>query len=314
MKIRAKKCKRCNLEQSLDQFSKDKRRVDGLQNWCKTCHKESYKPKYRDQKLQKRYGISMREYDLMLLEQNNSCYICLAKEPGRKNMTHFAVDHSHKSGKVRSLLCDRCNKALGFLKEDTSLLHKFEDYLNLHSRSEKLFAFMGASGVGKSTLLSYIEENFTLNVEELSARPFLPKDGRDYVNSLDSTSQVLITMNRFVSLSESIINCKPTVFSRSTIDSLAYEMVLKKAPYLVQLLQRQVEITKNSFTYLYIPIEFDMKNGSDMIRGSNRKIQLETDKAIKEVLEYHKIDYLTVSGNKEERFKKLDMIFEEYRL
>jgi len=177
---------------------------------------------------------------------------------------------------------------------------------------KNLYCIVGASGTGKSTLLKYAKDHFAINVTEVSARPFLPTD-TDYVNSLTQESQVLITQNRFVSFIEKIVKPMPTLFSRSPIDSLAYEMALKKAPFLIDLLNRQIKVTKPLITYLYIPIEFDMKKGSDIIRGTNKEVQLATDEAITTALIAHQIDYLIIKGAKEERFEKLHKIFNEYK-
>ena len=82
-------------------------------------------------------GLSKEQYDSLLKEQNYSCKICGAKEPGheRKN---FAVDHDHTCcpgttttcGKCyRGLLCTRCNLVLGEVSDDVVLLSKMIDYL-----------------------------------------------------------------------------------------------------------------------------------------------------------------------------------------
>lgn len=177
---------------------------------------------------------------------------------------------------------------------------------------KQLFCFVGASGVGKSTLLNYIQAHFNLSVTEVSARPFLPKH-MDYVNSLDLFSQVLITQNRFVSFLEQAINNEPTVFSRSPIDSLAFERVLKKAPFIEKLLKRQIDVSKPILQYLYIPIEFPMESKDDTIRGTNAEIQLRTDFEIVKALKEHEINYITINGSVSERCKQLDEILNVYK-
>jgi len=177
---------------------------------------------------------------------------------------------------------------------------------------KKLFCLVGASGTGKSTLLNYVKGHFLVQVTEVSARLYLPKD-TDYVNGLTSESQVLITQNRFTSFVECLNNAFPTLFSRSPVDSLAYEHVLKKAPFLNELLTRQIQVTKWMVKYLYLPIEFEMESNDDIVRGTNKDIQLKTDKAIKDILFENEISYTTINGSKEERFKKLDSIFWQYR-
>lgn len=78
---------------------------------------------YRTQK----YGISPEEHDKMLKEQNYSCYIC-----GRKNdelKRGLCVDHNHKTGKVRRLLCNHCNTMVGFIEINSVKLNKILDYV-----------------------------------------------------------------------------------------------------------------------------------------------------------------------------------------
>jgi predicted ATPase len=178
--------------------------------------------------------------------------------------------------------------------------------------SKQLFVMCGAPGTGKSTLLNYIEKNFNISISEVSARPFLPPD-TDYVNSLNTVSQILITQNRFTSFLEQAINNKPTVFSRAPLDSLAFERVLQKAPFLEELLKRQIEITKPILQYLYIPVEFPMSEQTDTVRGTNSEIQIQVDGQIQRALKEHNIDYINLGGSLEFRYAKLDKLLKDYR-
>lgn len=63
----------------------------------------------------------------MLQEQNNSCYICL-----EAFIKRASVDHCHKSGKIRRLLCNNCNVALGNVKDNPEILKKMIIYLEEH--------------------------------------------------------------------------------------------------------------------------------------------------------------------------------------
>ncbi len=65
----------------------------------------------------------------MLVEQNNQCYICKSG-PSKNQSLH--VDHDHKTGKVRKLLCNNCNNGMGKLKDSVELLQKVIDYLKEH--------------------------------------------------------------------------------------------------------------------------------------------------------------------------------------
>lgn len=72
----------------------------------------------------KKYGITPEEYDKILLIQREVCAIC--KKKGRREL---CVDHCHTTGKIRGLLCDGCNRGLGFLNDDIKLLKSAIIYL-----------------------------------------------------------------------------------------------------------------------------------------------------------------------------------------
>ena len=76
--------------------------------------------------LKRKYGISLQEYDELLRSQGGVCAICGGTD-GDKRM---AVDHDHASGKVRGILCQRCNRALGLFKDDKVKLRKAISYLS----------------------------------------------------------------------------------------------------------------------------------------------------------------------------------------
>lgn len=78
--------------------------------------------------LKSRYGITHVQYDQMVKDQKRRCAICLTDECGQKRK-HFCVDHNHKNGKVRGLLCHRCNRAIGLLKDDVKILKRATSYL-----------------------------------------------------------------------------------------------------------------------------------------------------------------------------------------
>jgi hypothetical protein len=87
--------------------------------------------------LRKNFGISLDEYEQMLMAQNNLCAICekpetfihhQTKEPAR-----LAVDHCHATGKVRKLLCKSCNTALGLFKDDVNAIANAVQYLKDHN-------------------------------------------------------------------------------------------------------------------------------------------------------------------------------------
>jgi hypothetical protein len=79
----------------------------------------------------KRYNITLEEYNRMLILQNSQCGICKISETEIKHgrNTYFAVDHCHISGKVRGLLCYKCNSLLGFVNDEIETLKNAIKYL-----------------------------------------------------------------------------------------------------------------------------------------------------------------------------------------
>lgn len=86
----------------------------------------------RDKTLQATYGISLTEYTNMLVKQNNLCAICFRPETflgkGGK-IRPLCVDHCHKTGAVRGLLCNSCNVALGNLEDNYQRILNAAEYI-----------------------------------------------------------------------------------------------------------------------------------------------------------------------------------------
>ena len=76
----------------------------------------------------KRYGLSKREYMKMLNAQQERCAICRQKSHRR-----LAVDHCHTTGKIRGLLCLKCNSLLGYAKDNIETLMSAREYLINHA-------------------------------------------------------------------------------------------------------------------------------------------------------------------------------------
>ena len=126
-----KRCPTCKQTLPLDTFGKNKGRHDGRQGICRPCFTARYNrgDTKRDYHLQSRYGISSKQYDIMLADQKGVCKICCTDRPGGKG-DYFHVDHCHDSGNVRALLCNQCNTALGLFKDNPELLTNAIEYLN----------------------------------------------------------------------------------------------------------------------------------------------------------------------------------------
>lgn len=85
--------------------------------------------KVRSYKLHQRYGLTLYEYNQLLNKQKGRCKICKSLHTGRKTSSHFHVDHCHTTGKIRGLLCHKCNSALGKFNDDVQILKNAIKYL-----------------------------------------------------------------------------------------------------------------------------------------------------------------------------------------
>jgi hypothetical protein len=139
-----KVCTSCNLPKALDDFHRNCQRADGYLSKCKSCVKEYRKlhpldnpkiysgmltkdPYYnRKKNLKKLYGITLEEFNEMLLLQDGVCKVCKNLQLGKGD---FHVDHDHKTGKIRGLLCHKCNVALGMVQDSIEILQSLISYL-----------------------------------------------------------------------------------------------------------------------------------------------------------------------------------------
>lgn len=85
---------------------------------------------YREKtwKYLKKYNLTKEEYQKLLENQNGKCKICKIEAEMLKAKLH--VDHDHKTGKVRGLLCKMCNLGIGNFRDNPSLLNEAIIYLN----------------------------------------------------------------------------------------------------------------------------------------------------------------------------------------
>lgn len=128
--------KRCKISKSFEEFHKHKQCRDGFRPECKVCYNERNKNLYRKNKdrvyntfYKTKYGISLEIYNKMLEMQSKRCAICKTEQTNNKFHKKLSVDHRHKTGKVRGLLCSNCNTAIGLLKEDINVLKNAINYL-----------------------------------------------------------------------------------------------------------------------------------------------------------------------------------------
>jgi len=125
-----KKCSTCGLTKSLLDFHKQTKSGNGLRSKCKVCVANNY----RNWWLKSTYGITLKEYQTLLIKQGGVCAICSTDAVGGKYTT-FNVDHCHKTNKIRGLLCTQCNLGIGKLGDSFAHLKNATHYL---SKSEPL--------------------------------------------------------------------------------------------------------------------------------------------------------------------------------
>ena len=147
---RNSKCPNVN-PQPLDNFFNDKGFKSGKMAICKTCKQAKtyawrkknpevyngrvaeWRKKNPDKQhateIKRNYGVSIEAYNQLLTEQNCQCKICGKHHDPTAKRGRLYVDHCHQTGTIRGLLCSACNSALGYLKDDISLLDAAKEYL-----------------------------------------------------------------------------------------------------------------------------------------------------------------------------------------
>lgn len=144
--VPSKHCTKCKELKPLEGFSKNSGKKDGLQSHCKSCNsawaknnperrRDSWRRYRRDHYLRNKYGITDEEYWAMFEKQAGCCAIC--GDVGVEHLKHpdwqrpLHIDHDHKTGNVRGLLCHKCNAAIGLLMECPKRFASAMSYLGL---------------------------------------------------------------------------------------------------------------------------------------------------------------------------------------
>ena len=87
--------------------------------------------------LKSKYGISHQMYSELLKKQDYRCAICQSKDPlNTFQSDKFCVDHCHKTGEVRGLLCNHCNRGIGLFNDSVENLLKAALYLQNHAKRD----------------------------------------------------------------------------------------------------------------------------------------------------------------------------------
>lgn len=135
-----KRCPKCTETKDHNLFYRSKTSSDGCSSYCKVCQNlrsTSYARENKDKipttgySLKRRYGITSEDYARMLAEQEHRCAICGIDQC--KTGRNFAVDHCHKTGKIRGLLCANCNVGIGGLQDSIAVVSLALAYLEEHN-------------------------------------------------------------------------------------------------------------------------------------------------------------------------------------
>jgi hypothetical protein len=144
--MNSKQCTKCGQVKFLTEFHKVTQNSEQRRSICKLCHNEIYRNNYKKNPEKyrqytnsrpyrpelkrkanlKTFGLTIQQYEEMLQLQQGVCAICAETCTSGKRL---AVDHCHVTGRVRQLLCRRCNQSIGKFNDDPVLLQKAVDYL-----------------------------------------------------------------------------------------------------------------------------------------------------------------------------------------
>lgn len=131
-----KTCSSCKRTLPTSMFHFNRSLSDGLQCQCKECKSGKWlnrdREVHRRSTTKRRYGLTLEQYDELLLDQNGACAICREPETltvgGR--LRRLAIDHDHSTDTVRGLLCYGCNVSLGHFNDSVPTLERAIRYLN----------------------------------------------------------------------------------------------------------------------------------------------------------------------------------------
>lgn len=156
-----RECLSCHRILSITQFRLSSKLPDGYSLTCKACTNRFYAPQrktppkhcwepecricergdaYRaHRQIRTTYGITLKQRAKLLVAQRNCCAICETPFALIK-LTH--TDHDHVSGKVRGILCQRCNVGLGMLRDDVAILNKAIKYVEAAKETNEVLLDM----------------------------------------------------------------------------------------------------------------------------------------------------------------------------
>ncbi|WP_157240772.1 endonuclease domain-containing protein [Catenuloplanes japonicus] len=141
-------CRRCGEEKPRDEFY-NLRHTTQPRMPCKECISVEKRARYaaaggdrasHAQVLREKHNLTSAEYDRLLAAQDGLCAICRQEETARGRggrPRRLAVDHDHRTGAVRQLLCHRCHQVTRAAEENPALLEAVRAYLLRHGPPER---------------------------------------------------------------------------------------------------------------------------------------------------------------------------------
>ena len=130
------RCRKCRVVESVN-YKKNNREIVRA-NFKKNYYKDLDKSRISNRVKNK--NLTLEEYKNMLYEQDNKCKICNRPErrKGRSgDLSSLCIDHNHRNGVIRSLLCSDCNTGIGKLQDCPIMLRKAAAYLEWHEEKAK---------------------------------------------------------------------------------------------------------------------------------------------------------------------------------
>lgn len=122
------RCGNCHQILPRNRFYVRNKSSSGLESYCKDCKLDTSRTKrleYEHNRRLEQFGLSAEQFEIMARAQSHTCAICKSPQTAKR----LAIDHCHETGKVRGLLCQKCNTALGKFNDDPQRVLRAAQYL-----------------------------------------------------------------------------------------------------------------------------------------------------------------------------------------
>jgi len=127
LKARYPYCKECMSSANRESKLKNKGTYEAYRDKSRHYHRYNH--------LRRKYNITEEDFMRMERQQNGVCAICFKPETSKcrnGDVSRLHVDHNHETGEIRGLLCNRCNRGVGFFKDEIEHLKGAIRYLDHH--------------------------------------------------------------------------------------------------------------------------------------------------------------------------------------